>query len=65
MSPSGGGGGGGASKFIQPQPRINSEGVNVCQANELLTEALQLKKCDDLLLEPEEQAYVKELLGKL
>jgi len=32
------------------------------QANELLTEALQLKKCDDLLLEPEEQAYVKELL---
>jgi len=39
-----------------------SAALRASQANEVLTEALQLAGSDDLLLEPEEQEYVRELL---
>jgi len=35
------------------------------QANEMLIQTLHLQKSEDLLLEPEEEAYVKELLEEL
>ena len=36
-----------------------------CQATQILSEALGLHKSDEVELEPEEKAYVQELLGKL